>query len=510
MTISAEQHARIRKLYFGEHWKVGTIASELGIHPDAIKRAVETPRFGNRIGAQRPSMLDPFKPFIVATLKDHPRLCGTRIYQMIQSRGYPGGIAQLHRYLKVVRPESSSEAFFALETLAGEQGQVDWAHCGKMRIGAALRTLLLFVMVLSFSRKIFARFFFDAKMENFQRGHVEAFEHFEGAPRDLLYDNLKSVVLERVGEHVRFHPQILELASHYCFAPKPCAVYRGNEKGKVERAIQYIRTSFLGAREMRDLDTLNAELAQWLEHTADARRHPTDPDQRTVQQCYEQQERARLVPLPAHPMTCEATLLKRSGKQPYLRFDGNDYSIPHTLVRKPLSLRATDRQVRVFDGLSLVASHARSYDRRQRIEEPEHLHGLAEHKRAARSLTGRDRILSVSPHAEGFYEQLALRGSALGSATSQLLRTLQMHGAETLHEALGEALDKGVISPSAVAHLCDQRRRAQGRPVPLPPETAWPRAARDLHVQSHDLASYDALGEHPKDDEPSSDEEPNR
>lgn len=504
MTISAEQHARIRQLYYGEHWKVGTIASELGLHPDAVKRAVETPRFGNRVGAQRPSMLDPFKPFIVATLKDHPRLCGTRLYQMVQSRGYRGGIAQLHRYLKVVRPESSSEAFLALETLSGEQGQVDWAHCGKLRIGAALRTLLLFVMVLSFSRKIFARFFFDAKMENFQRGHVEAFAYFEGAPRELLFDNLKSVVLERVGEHVRFHPQILELASHYCFAPKPCAVYRGNEKGKVERAIQYIRTSFLAARPMRDIDTLNAELAQWLERTADARRHPTDPEQRSVQQCFEQ-EKAYLLPLPQHPFSCESVSLQRSGKQPYLRFDGNDYSIPHTLVRKPLSLRATDRQVRVLDGQTVVATHERCYDRRQRIEDPAHLRELIEHKRAARSLTGRDRILSVSPHAERFYEELALRGSALGSATSQMLRLLDTHGAEALHQALGEALDKGVISASAVAHLCEQRRRKQGRPVPLPPETALPRAVADLRVKPHDLASYDALGQ--ADDDASDDDQ---
>ncbi len=196
-------------------------------------------------------MLDAFKPFIVATLNDHPRLRGSRLYQMLQNRGYVGGIAQLHRYVRMVRPESSTEGYLALETLPGEQAQVDWAHCGKVRIGAALRPLLLFVMVLSSSRRLFARFFLDARMDHFRRGHIEAFAYFGGVPRELLYDNLKSVVLERVGEHVRFNPQILELASHYCFAPKPCAVYRGNEKGKVERAIQYIRTSFLEARDYR-------------------------------------------------------------------------------------------------------------------------------------------------------------------------------------------------------------------------------------------------------------------
>lgn len=492
MTLSAEQHARIRQLYFAEHWKLGTIASELGIHPDAIKRAIETPRFGNRVEATRPSMLDPFKPFILGTLEQHPRLRSSRLLQMLQSRGYKGGVATLRRYVATVRPASTSEGYLALETLPGEQGQVDWAVCGKLRIGAALRPLLLFVMVLSFSRRIFARFFLDAQMDNFRRGHVEAFEHFEGVPRELLYDNLKSVVLDRIGEHVRFHPQVLELASHYCYTPKPCAVYRGNEKGKVERAIQYIRTSFLEARQYRDTEELNAQLQRWNAQVADVRVHPTDAEKRSVSECFEQ-EQPCLLPLPEHTFECDRVLPKRSGKRPYLRFDGNDYTIPHTLVRKPVTLVASDKLVRVLDGDTVVAEHLRCYDRRRRIEDPAHLQGLVEHKRAARQLTGRDRILTVSKHADGFYEQLALRGANIGAVTSRLLRLLDTYGAETLDHALGEALGREAIGASAIAHLCEQRRRQQGRPVPLPPEpNLHPQIAR-LRVASHDLANYDGL-----------------
>ena len=112
-------------------------------------------------------------------------------------------------------------------------------------------------MVLSYSRQIFLRFFLDARMENFLRGHVAAFAAWTAVPRVLLYDNLKSAVLERHGEAIHFHPTLLELAAHYHFAPRPVAVARGNEKGRVERAIRYIRESFFAAREFADLDDLN-------------------------------------------------------------------------------------------------------------------------------------------------------------------------------------------------------------------------------------------------------------
>lgn len=493
MTISPEQHARVRRLYFGEHWRVGTIAAELGIHPDAVKRAVETPRFGNRVDVAKPSMLDPFKPFVLATLDQHPRLRSSRLLQMLNSRGYKGGIATLRRYVATVRPATTAEGYLALETLPGEQGQVDWAMCGKLRVGAALRPLVLFVMVLSFSRRIFGRFFLDAQMDNFRRGHVEAFAHFGGVPRELLYDNLKSVVLDRVGEHVRFHPQVLELSSHYCYAPKPCAVYRGNEKGKVERAIQYIRTSFLEARPYRDLGDLNGQFRHWNARIADVRVHPVDAEKRSISECFEQ-EQPCLLRLPEHEFECDRLLPKRSGKRPYLRFDGNDYSIPHTLVRKPVTLVASDTRVRVLDGDKLVAEHARCFDRRQRIEDPAHLRKLIEHKRAARQLTGRDRILHVSTHADGFYAQLAQRGANIGAVTSHLLRLLDTYGAPTLDHALGEALARDAIGASAVAHLCEQRRRQQGRAVPLPPEPALAAHIANVRVVSHDLANYDNLG----------------
>jgi transposase len=236
--IDAAQRARIRRLFYAEHWRIGTISAELGVHHDAVRNAIEADRFV-RTGAQiRPTMLDPYKGLVEKILDDHPRLRATRLFEMICARGYPGSVVQLRRYVSSIRPQRT-EAFLRLETLPGEQAQVDWGHFGTIQVGAAKRALSCFVLVLSWSRAIYARFALDQTLESFLRGHVLAFEALGGVPREILYDNLKSVVLERAGDHIRFHPRILDLAGHYHFAPKPCAPYRGNEKGKVERQIQY-------------------------------------------------------------------------------------------------------------------------------------------------------------------------------------------------------------------------------------------------------------------------------
>src|SRR5690606_5252743 len=140
---------------------------------------------------------------------------------------------------------------------------VDWAHFGKLRVGRAERPLMAFVMVLSWSRMMYLRFFLDARMPSFLRGHQLAFETLGGVPREILYDNLKSAVLERVGDAIRFNETLLQLAGHYRFAPKPCAPARGNEKGRVERRIRYIRDNFFAARTYESLDDLNAQAEDW-------------------------------------------------------------------------------------------------------------------------------------------------------------------------------------------------------------------------------------------------------
>jgi len=491
--ITEELRSKIRRLYFAEHWKAGTIAAEFGCHRDTVLHAIEARSFLSETSRARAALLDPYRGFLEETLAKHPRVRATRLWQMLHGRGYAGSVYPIRRFLRRLRP-TDREAFHRLTALIGEEAQVDWGSFGTIRIGRATRRLSCFVMVLSWSRATFARFTLDQSSESFLACHAQAFEAFGGVARRILYDNLKSAVLERDGDIIRFHPRILQLAGHYHFAPTPVAVARGNEKGRVERRIRDLRESFFAARSFRDIDDLNAQLDTWIRDVASARKVPQDNSGRLVRDALVE-ERARLLPLPAHAFPTDLVRPTMSGKTPYVRFDRNDYSIPHTHVRTPLTLVASASTVRVLDGETLLATHPRSFSAGEQIEQAPHIEDLTKAKRHARDARGKNRLIASCPSGEAFLQGVAMHGGHLGGTTNRLLHLLDEHGAARVETGIAHALARGAFHAHAVAHVVDQRRRAEDvRPAAIAALHADARV-RELTVTPHALDPYDKLGE---------------
>jgi transposase len=487
--IDTETRAHIRRLFYAEHWKIGTIARELGLHPETVGIAVETDRFNNT-KTLRHSATDPYADFIREILAKHPRLRATRIYQMIRDRGYSGSIVQLRRFVACVRPVHK-EAFLRLSTFPGEQGQVDWAHFGEVAIGRARRRLSCFVITLSYSRALYLEFFFDQRMESFLRGHIHAFEDWQGLPRILLYDNLRSAVLERRGDAIHFHPRLLELCAHYHFAARPCQVGAGNQKGRVERVIRYIRESFFAARPFTTLEDFNRQALAWRDREAHGRRWPGG-DLRTVQEAFAE-ERPRLLPLPVNRFDSDLLVPVRSGKTIYVRFDLNDYSIPPAAVGRQLILAASESTIRILDGSQEIARHRRTYDRRQQVLDPAHQEELLKEKRKALGSTRGSRLSQAVPESEALLDAAFARGESAGRQTTQLLNLLDLYGARELRAAVCEALARKTPRASSVAFILNQRRRSNKR-RPLPPvDLSRHPEFENLSVIPHNLETYDDL-----------------
>ena len=217
---------------------------------------------------------------------------------------------------------------------------------------------------------------------------------FGGVSRVILYDNLRSAVLERHGDAIRFNPTLLDFAAHYRFEPRPVAVRRGNEKGRVERAIQYCRTSFFAARRFADLDDLNAQADAWCQGVAADRRCPED-QARTVREVAAE-EGPLLMRLPDNPYPVVERVAVNVGKTPYVRFDLNDYSVPHTHVRRTADRAGRAGSLRIVDGRAVIATHQRSYDKGAQIEKPEHIQALVDRKRRGRRHRATDRLAQAA------------------------------------------------------------------------------------------------------------------
>ena len=489
--ISRALEAEILRLYRTEGWPIGTIARQLRVHHVTVRRVLWQSGVPAVREAARTSKIDAYIPFILDTFARYPTLRASRLYQMARERGYVGCPHHFRHMVARHRPRPTVEAYLRLRTLPGEQAQVDWAHFGKLTVGRAQRPLMAFVMVLSYSRHLFVRFYLNATTGSFLDAHVQAFAHFTAVPRGCLYDNLRSAVLERSGDAIRFNPTLLELAAWYRFQPRPVAVARGNEKGRVERAIRFVRDRFFAARRYTDIADLNAQALRWCIEEAAARPCPEDRT-RSVRECFDE-ERPRLLALPASPFPSEERIAVRVPKTPYARFDWNDYSVPHTHVRRTLEVRATVDAVRILDAGAVIATHRRSYDRGAQVEDLPHIQDLVDEKRAARRHRAMDRLHHATPSATQFFAAAALRGVHLAVLTRGLIELLDTHGAAALEAAMGAALEEDAAHLAAVRHFVDHHRARRGARPPIPVHLPDDPRVRDLRVRPHNLADYEQL-----------------
>jgi hypothetical protein len=291
---------------------------------------------------------------------------------------------------------------------------------------------------------------------------------------------------------------MVEFAGHHRFDVRPVAKGRGNEKGRVERAIRYVRTSFFPAREWVDVDDLNAQAHVWATGLSADRPWAEDRSRRVRDAFLEEQP--MLMPLPATEFPCDEKRAVHVGKTPYVRFDLNDYSVPHVHVRKTLTVVASPQEVRIVDGVDLVARHPRSWDRGQQIENPAHIAALVEQKAKARRERGLDRLTRAVPHARELLIAAAERGGNLGNITARLLAALDAVPASELDAAVAEAVAQKTPTVGAVRQILDRCRADRGIPPAVVPRfSAHPRA-HDVVVRTHDLSTYDRLTKEDSDD----------
>jgi len=348
------------------------IARQLGIDRKTVRKYIalglEPPAYGPR--TPRPKATD---AFLRERLGSYPGLTAVRLWRELRERGFGGGYTGVKRTVQELRPDHPVQPFeVRFETPPGVQGQVDFARFEVVFTDepGTKRIVWLFSMVLGYSRLIWARFAMHQDLATVLRCHVAAFQALGGAPREILYDRMKTAVLgEDADGLIVYNRSLLDMARHFGFQPKACRSYRPKTKGKVERPFRYIREDFFLARSFRNLDDLNLQLRHWLDTVANPRVHATT--QQVVNEAFAE-ERLALVQLPLVPYRTVLRLERRISHEGMISVGGNTYSVPDTARRRVLEVHSMVDEIRILDGGVLIASHPPLQGRHQARIDPAH------------------------------------------------------------------------------------------------------------------------------------------
>jgi transposase len=494
--------AEIRRLHEVERLSQAAIARRLHCSHRTVRKALATDSPPAPTAAPREDILDRYRPRIDALLARYSNLSAVRVTEEIAKGedGYRGTVYPVRRYLCRVRP-SPGRVYQEVIYEPGEAMQVDWGDCGRLQIGQTMRRVSVFVAVLCYSRLCYIEFSLSQRKADFYRGVVHALEFFQGSPRKLIVDNLKSAVLGGSGRYACFHREFLALCGHFCLEPIACAARDPESKGIVEGSVRYVKGSALAGRseELATWEDYGRLAPRWRDEVANVRLHAATK-QRPIDRF--QQERAHLRPLPAMRFDTDEVLPVVVTPHARVRYDGNRYSVPAALVRKPVTLRANATEVWIVDQGQEVTRHARCYARGQLIVRAEDRLAALKLRRRRQASQCEEEFDALGPLAREFHLKLLSMPVRTTVHLRRLLALARLYGRQEVLAAITQAMEYQIHDAAYVEALLLQERRRRELPSPTPLQPKRRELIEDIHLEDPDPARYDRLCGHSEPEEP--------
>lgn len=485
--------AEIRRLKEVEGLSQRAIAARLRCCTKTVKRALqmrEPP--APSVPKKRPSKLDPFRGKIKELLDRYPTLSAVRIHQEIVKLGFDGEVTIVRSYVSTIRPVPRRRVYVEINYDPGEAVQVDWGHCGTIKVGDSTRRVSVFVAVLCFSRMLYIEFAFSQRKENFYRGIVNALHFFGGSTKKIIVDNLKAAVLEGAGRDARFHPEFLALCGHYLMEPVACQRRDPEAKGRVEDGVKYVKRNALAGYNdvLTSIEAYRRHGIWWRDEVANVRIHGTT--RRRPVELFEE-ETPHLRNLPEFRFDTDVVLPVVASPMARVHFDCNKYSVPPEAARKPLTLRASETLVRVFLGADEVARHVRSFEKGK-------LFVLDEHRKTALAMRKRTRARKIESEfdclgaeAVAFRKELIKRPVKPAVHIRRILALSHVYGKTEVLQAISRALEFSAIDAAYVENILHQQRRKRNLPSPIPLSIARKELLEEVTVETPDPSEYDRL-----------------
>ncbi|MDX1358775.1 MAG: IS21 family transposase [Clostridia bacterium] len=330
------------------------ISKKYGIDPRTAKfyaHSEKRPEYPK--GTTRESKIEPYKEMIDELLNEAP-YSAVRIQEIITEHGFDGKYTIVKDYVRSRKSELNKQATIRFETMPGLQGQVDWAHFPDYHVleDGKIKKLYCFLMILGYSRNRYVEFVTDMSTDTLIRCHINAFRYFKGYPDEILYDNMKQVVLKRLlrQKDSTMNPQFEDFAGFYGFKPVLCRPYRGQTKGKIERTVSFVRDNLMIGIKYDSLTDLNIQAMAWC-IKVNSKKHATT-DKVPVQELPNE----NLNPLTREFML-DTVCFRKIGKDCLISYQGNKYSIPSKYAQKECFLRVIGGILTIFYQNELIAQH---------------------------------------------------------------------------------------------------------------------------------------------------------
>lgn len=481
--IDYETYCRIHHLK--QKWLTpAQIASELNLNVRTIQKWIDEARFQPRRAPARSSKLDPFKPLIQRWVENHP-YSAQQILQRLREEGFDGGRTIVQEYVRKIRPRRPP-AFLTLSFAPGECAQIDWGEYHSVPVGPTQRKLSFFVMVLCYSRLMYVEFTLSQTMEHFLGCQHNAFVFFGGCVKKVMVDNMKTAVLKRVvGKDPHLNPRYVDFARHMGFTIKPCAVGKGNEKGRVENGIGYIKKNFLNGLDIIDFTVLGPAAKLWLDTVANVRIHG-ETHERPLDRF--NNEKPLLTPLPATPYDIGSLHEVRASNRFRVTFQSNRYSVPAEYASTRLTLKAYPQHLCLYHNDKLIARHQRCYERHRDFEDPDHPKALLAQRENAREQKILARFFCLCPNAEAYYHGLAKRFNPQHHVR-KIVALSEIYDTDAVARAIDDALHFQAFSCEYIANLLESRDRVLPQAGPL--HLTRRQDLLELDLPEPDLSLYD-------------------
>ena len=487
--VDATQLSEALRLSLTEGLSIRAISRRLQVTRKTVRkhlgRAPVLPRALSEL--RRGSLLDTYDAEIRRLVADTPELTAPGVLERLRPLGYTGGITILRDRLRGLRPRPAKEAFLTLDFAPGAAFQVDWADFGFALPGCA-RRVSAFVMVACYSRYLYIEFTLSQTMGTFLRCMERGLRFFGGVAVADIFDNMKTVVLSHAPHATVFNRRFLEYARARGFAVVACNVRKGNEKGRVERPIGFVRSRFWPGRRFVDLMDLNTQALRWRDDFANNRVHEVTGKVPTL--VFRHEEQRQLKPIPATSFDVDDVETNGVTKTFRVTFDRNRYSLPWRLASQHVLVRADDDVVAIFLGEKQVAAHRRSWGVGEDIEHPSHREGLLQRKPRAAAGALPPGLVGLDETGTTYFKIFAAGGRSVQRETVRLVFLVELFGEQATRAAVAEVMATGHVGAEYVEYVL---RHKKGLTPSAGPLRLGDPILDALSLRDPDLSVYDRL-----------------